>query len=366
MKELPKIYFERLLETSPDIIVAVDRKGRIIFYNGGAEDTLGYSAEEILGTDVGTIYVEREDARAVMNAMRDSGIDEPGHVKNFETVFLSKNGEHVPVAISGSIILDSHGRAHGSIGFAKDVREVQDHLRVATLGQLAVGLAHEINNPLEVLVNQVELLERYLKQKATQEDYTREHDRIDGIKRELRRIQSIVERVGEMADEGAYATREYLPGRLMTNLGMTEEETASDGPAEEARHTEIGGRTVLVVDDDAEIRSSMAEILGAEGCRVITTESGIEALRYLGESTVDLVLSDVVMPDMDGYELFQEIQTRFATVPVVLMTAYYYDRDHVIKKSRAEGLEDVIFKKPIDPDRLLELVDARVGDESVL
>jgi CheY-like chemotaxis protein len=66
-------------------------------------------------------------------------------------------------------------------------------------------------------------------------------------------------------------------------------------------------------------------------------------------------VSDVVMPDLDGYDLFMEIKQRGDT-PVLLMTGYYYDRDHVIKRSRLEGLEGVLFKKPVDPERLKALV----------
>jgi CheY-like chemotaxis protein len=104
----------------------------------------------------------------------------------------------------------------------------------------------------------------------------------------------------------------------------------------------------------------MADILGAEGCRIITTRSGVEALSYLTRMPVDLVLTDVMMPDMDGYTLFREIRTARPELPVVLMTAYYYDKDHVIKRSKGEGLQDVIFKKPINPGRLIELIEARV------
>ncbi len=357
LKELPKVYFERLLESSPDIVVAVDRNGAVIFYNDGAENILGYHAEEILGHPVARIYPNEEEARRVMAALRSSDTDGPGRIKNFETEFMNKDGTRVPVAISGSIITNERGHEHGSIGFAKDIKSLKDQERMATLGQLAIGLAHEINNPLEVLVNHVDLLERYLKQKATQEDYTREHERIDSVKRELRRIQAIVERVGEMADDGDYETCEYLPGRLMTDLALVEELPAEPPPS--GPHCSIGGRRVLVVDDDSSIRSSMADILGCEGCNVFTTDSGVEALRFLQTNNVDLVLSDVVMPDMDGYELFQEIRDLQPDLPVVLMTAYYYDKDHVIKRSKADGLEDVIFKKPIDPTRLVALVDAR-------
>jgi hypothetical protein len=73
------------------------------------------------------------------------------------------------------------------------------------------------------------------------------------------------------------------------------------------------------------------------------------------------VLTDVMMPDMDGYALFREIRAVQPDLPVVLMTAYYYDKDHVIKRSKADGLQDVIFKKPINPGRLLELIRSAGG-----
>lgn len=357
LRELPKIYFERLLETSPDIVVAVDRKGVIVFYNAGAEGSLGYQAEEVLGTPVVRLYPSQAEARRVMQAMRDGD----GRVSTFETEFVSKDGLKVPVAISGSIIYDEKHREQGSIGFAKDISSLREHDQLVTLGQLAVSLAHEVNNPLEVLVNQAELLERFLRQKATSEDYAREHERVEAIKRELRRIQSIVERVGEMAADGSYASREYMPGRLMTDLGLSAEPVAEEPPPPCACTGEIRGKTVLVVDDDDAVRSSMAEFLGGEGCKVLTTPSGHEALRFLDDTRVDLVISDVQMPDMDGYELFRCIRVDHETLPVVLMTAYYYDKDHVIKRSKADGLRDVIFKKPIDPSRLREIVESRAG-----
>jgi PAS domain S-box-containing protein len=217
LKELPKVYFERLLECSPDIVVAVDRKGTIIFYNDGAKQLLGYTAEEILGNPVSQVYPSVDEARRVMHALRSDENMVAGSIRNFECEFMNKTGERIPVALSGSIIYDERGREHGSIGFAKDIAELRIHEKMATMGQLAVGLAHEINNPLESLVNHAELLERYMRAKASQDDYQVEHDRIDAMKRELRHIQAIVERVGEMADAGNYGVVEYLPGKLMTD-----------------------------------------------------------------------------------------------------------------------------------------------------
>ena len=149
-----------------------------------------------------------------------------------------------------------------------------------------------------------------------------------------------------MAQGAQYSTREYHAGTQMTDLTP--------------RHTQrprrtLAGLRILVVDDDLGVLQSMRDLLAEEGCEVITAGGGLEALRVLDRTPVDVVVSDVVMPDLDGYDLFMEVKRR-GTTPVLLMTGYYYDRDHVIKRSRLEGLEGVLFKKPIDPERMKALI----------
>ena len=102
----------------------------------------------------------------------------------------------------------------------------------------------------------------------------------------------------------------------------------------------------------------------AEGCRVETASDGEAALRRVESGEFDVVLTDVVMPRMDGYELFQAIHARSPELPVLMMTAFHYDRDHVIKRSRIEGLEGVVFKKPVDAKRLCEVIGESVGKSS--
>ena len=106
MFQLPPVYFEHLLASSLDIVIAVDNEGQIIFYNDGAYRTLGYTLAEIRGKHVTTVYPNIEEARRVMAAMRGKEFGETGQVKNFETELVAKNGEHIPVAISGSVIYD--------------------------------------------------------------------------------------------------------------------------------------------------------------------------------------------------------------------------------------------------------------------
>jgi CheY-like chemotaxis protein len=106
------------------------------------------------------------------------------------------------------------------------------------------------------------------------------------------------------------------------------------------------------VDDDQGISRTLQEMLVADGCSVEVAEDGERALEQLASHVFDLVLSDVVMPKMDGYELYHQVQKKYPKLPVLMMTAFHYDKDHIIKRSRMEGLEGVIFKKPVDPDRL--------------
>jgi PAS domain S-box-containing protein len=349
MATLPKTYLEHLAEISTDIIIAVDRNGTIVFYNDGARRTLGYSSEEILGKHVTLIYGDLGEARRLMSAMRGAERNTVGRTYNFETTLIDKSGNPIPALISGSIIKDSSGAEIGSIGFAKDLREIRKRQRLATLGEIAVSIAHEVNNPLAAITNQVELVAKFLAQKCSDEEFVVEGERLEAIQRELDKIRDTVGRIQRAAGDTEYGTREYLPGRLMTDLSDRENGTREA--------TRLEGVRVLVVDDDTGVCNSLRDVLREEHCTVFTATGGIDALRVIDQQEVDVVLSDVVMPDMDGYDLYMELKERRPKMPIVLMTAYYYDKDHVIKRSRLEGLDQVIFKKPIDPKRLKAILE---------
>jgi len=104
MASLDKKYFQRLIESSPDIIIAVDKSGTVNYYNDGARTSLGYSSEEIIGEGCTRIYPSIDEARRVMKAMRES-VDK-GQIASFETQFRNKGGEIIPVMITGTLIHD--------------------------------------------------------------------------------------------------------------------------------------------------------------------------------------------------------------------------------------------------------------------
>jgi PAS domain S-box-containing protein len=359
MLTLDQNYLKRLMESSPDIIVAVDREGTVIYYNDGARRVLRFTSEEIIGQKVTRIYSSLEEARKVMKALRESA--DGGRISSFETVLRDKDNEEIPVAISGSLIYDEHGAEIGSIGFARDIRRMRRREQLATAGEIAVSLAHEINNPLETITNNLELLTHCVENHLTPAELVVETERLGAIRACIGRVNAIVRRLDDMTRKGVYETRDYLQGKRMADLAPRAAELEKNeagipnGPAQE---WPLAGMSVLVLDDDASVVISLADVLRAERCIVHTATVPSAAFGILRNVKVDAVISDVVMPEMDGYEFYLRVKEEMPNLPVILMTAYYYDKDHIIKRARLEGLEGAIFKKPVNPAKLRDLLTA--------
>src|SRR5215469_9406757 len=356
MLPLDPKYIQRLVESSPDIIIAVDREGTITYYNDGARQNLGFDPNEVIGQPCTRIYPTIEEARAVMKAMRESAT--PGRIANYETRFLNKAGEIIPISISGSLIYDDSGNKIGSIGFARDIRRMRQREQLATAGEIAVSLAHEINNPLETITNNLELLTHCVENHLTPAELVVETERLSAIRACIGRVNAIVLRLDDMTRQGVYETRDYLKGKRMADLAprAAESEKNEADINTAAQEWPLAGMSVLVLDDDASVVTSLADVLKAERCVVHTATVPSAAFGILRNMKVDAVISDVVMPEMDGYEFYLRVKEEMPNLPVILMTGYYYDKDHVIKRSRLEGLEGAIFNKPINPAKLRELL----------
>jgi PAS domain S-box-containing protein len=350
--QLDQKYFRRLIESSPDIIIAVDKDGTVNYYNEGARTSLGYSSDEIIGQKCTRIYTSIEEARRVMKAMRES--KDGGRIAGFESEFRNKGGELIPVMISGALIHDDDGNEVGSIGFARDIRRLRHAQQLATAGEIAVSLAHEINNPLESITNNLELLSQSVETHLSDAEKVVENERLDSIRNSIERVQAIVRRLDEMTRKGEYETRDYLAGKRMADLAPREDGKVHTRP-HDAPHTEqspLEGMSVLVLDDDTAVLNSMADLLRAEKCTVYCATRPSAAFGILRNVKLDAVISDVVMPEMDGYDFYLKVKEDMPKLPVILMTAYYYDKDHILKRSRLRGLEGALFKKPVNPGKL--------------
>jgi len=115
------------------------------------------------------------------------------------------------------------------------------------------------------------------------------------------------------------------------------------------------GSRVLVVDDNRTNRRIMGELLGSIGLAVVEAQDGLEAVEAVAAAAFDLVLMDLQMPRMDGYEATARIRERFSEtqLPIVAMTAHAGEEDRA--QSLAAGMNGHLVK-PIDPIALAELL----------
>jgi DNA-binding response OmpR family regulator len=117
--------------------------------------------------------------------------------------------------------------------------------------------------------------------------------------------------------------------------------------------TAVAHCPVLIVEDDADLREMMAQLLTLEGFKAATVANGREALEYLhaNDHKPDVILLDLMMPVMDGWEFRRKMQADpdVADVPVIVLSA--------LDQARVSGVPaDAFLKKPLDFDRLLKLV----------
>jgi len=111
---------------------------------------------------------------------------------------------------------------------------------------------------------------------------------------------------------------------------------------------------VLVVDDEERILNFLKSKLKVSGYEVLTASNGVEALEQVQAQEPDLVVLDVMMPKMDGFETLKELRT-FSSVPVIILSAKGANADKV--KGLALGADDYLAK-PFSPDELVARIEA--------
>ncbi|MDP8267091.1 MAG: response regulator [Candidatus Tenebribacter davisii] len=118
---------------------------------------------------------------------------------------------------------------------------------------------------------------------------------------------------------------------------------------------------ILIVDDDVSITKYLKLELeeNLPELEIICENKGYLALNVIMSDGIDLLLTDIAMPDMDGYELYSRTKEFDENLPVIMMTGFGYDPDHIVVKSKQAGLHDVIFK-PFDIKKLTKMIKDRI------
>lgn len=155
------------------------------------------------------------------------------------------------------------------------------------------------------------------------------------------------------------------PERLLDETALFLHRVVADMPEEKRRtimrlhdrDAVFTGKTILVVDDDMRNAFALSRVLNDKGVHTTIARSGLKALELLGtpNDETDLVLMDIMMPEMDGYETIRRIraQERFASLPILALTAKAMKGD--LDKCIEAGANDYL-SKPLDTERLFSLL----------
>jgi PAS domain S-box-containing protein len=203
-------YLEELLEHANALILVVNRERKIVVFNRALTTITAFNKPEVLGQDL-LDFVPESERLKVMRVMAASLKGEP--VSSFETRVITQNGKEVKVAFATSSVMTQTGEVEGVIAIGQDLtrmRELERRViqaeKLASLGQLAASVVHEINNPMTAVATYADaLLKRTLGQTASDpgdvEKYRKISENSDRVLRFTRDLVSYARPAQEKPEE---------------------------------------------------------------------------------------------------------------------------------------------------------------------
>ena len=165
-------FLNKIVQSSPNAIMAADMDGNIIIWNPAAQDLLGYTVAEVVGKmNIKKVYPEGT-AREVMAMLRSDDHGGVGKLNTYPMVYVRRDKKIIEGTLSAAIIYNSEGKEIASVGsfvdlrdrldMERELRRIQEQLlqseKLAAMGRLTSQIAHELNNPLYGIMNTLELL----------------------------------------------------------------------------------------------------------------------------------------------------------------------------------------------------------------
>ena len=161
---------EEILANSVDAIIGLDSSGTIQVWNRGAKDLFGFAMHEAIGTSMLELLVPEELRGGAERELIRDHLDRYGAVSNLRTERLAKSGDRISVSLTQTLIPATDGRAGGMSLILRDERaqemleaQLRRSERIAAVSVMAAGLAHEINNPLAIIGNRLELMQQEIR-----------------------------------------------------------------------------------------------------------------------------------------------------------------------------------------------------------
>ncbi len=157
-------YISSMLQSSMDAIIFIDNENRVQAWNKGAEHIFGFTAEEMVGKTFHQLVPPELDADKELSRIQRE-VNEKGYMRHYVATRRTKDGRRITIDLSRTLVRESHGNPIGSVAIMRDITEqvelsqrIYSTEKLASIGTLAAGVAHEINNPLAVILGFADLL----------------------------------------------------------------------------------------------------------------------------------------------------------------------------------------------------------------
>lgn len=269
--ESMRIYYEDLLGSLQDAIVVVDPGGRIRSVNQAAEELIGLSAHPLNDRPFEQAFPHDRPLQELVRKTLESGRTRT----DFDARLTRSDGSQVVVSAVGSLIRDAGGEARGVVLALRDqtrIRDLEERLsrsdRLAALGTVAAGVAHEIRNPLAGLRGAAQLLEGERDFPLAFKEYT------SVIIKEVDRLAAIVETLLSFASPRAPVLRPYNLHQILDSVLFLEQAPLRDRGVSVQRVYDPQLPEILA--DPAEIRQLFLNLI----------RNGVEAMPGGGELTL--------------------------------------------------------------------------------
>jgi two-component system, NtrC family, sensor kinase len=218
-------FLRNLIGSSVDAIIAADRAGKILFFNDAAVEVTGYSVEEaVTDMDIRILY-PGEGAKEVMRILRSDEYGGKGKLKSYQVDLLNMGGEVIPISLNAAVVYEGE-REVATIGFFHDMRDTlkmrkelektQVQLlqaeKMSSLGKLAAGVAHQLNNPLGGITLYAQLM---------MEEYKLEDPAMEDLQRILKDAQRCSNTVKELLEFARQTKQEMRPNDMNRAISRT-------------------------------------------------------------------------------------------------------------------------------------------------
>jgi len=226
-------FLRNLILSSLDGVIAADMKGKILIFNEAAAEISGYKVEEAINSiNIRDVY-PGNGAKIIMMKLRSDEHGGKGKLKSYIVDVKGKNGDIIPISLNASIVYEEEHEV-ATIGFFHDMREtlrmkkelenaqiqILQSEKMASLGKLAAGVAHQLNNPLSsiTLFSQL-MLEEYNLEENARKDLTR-------IYKESQRCRDTVKELLEFARQTRQEMRPHnINNAILRTVFLLENQT---------------------------------------------------------------------------------------------------------------------------------------------